>query len=358
MKPTRVSIAYVQGGYLREYEKAFVPLFSEELRKNGGERGLVLEENPSRADIIILWEGFETKTVDYINVLENDPLVRNHADRVYAINYEDHPDGLLAGLYTSLEHPFFNSAIHRIWPFFQMNNSMVYELTRDQVEISNPSRLFSFAGAASHDVRKRLFEIYSKASPDYFIAHIKKWYNHNDDERRNFLNIALDSWFCLCPHGYCSYTPRITEVMAMGRAPVIIADDWIPLSFEDDIPYYIKVAERDIERLPEILSARRKDAKEYGHNARILWEKYCSMPNRAVTPVQCLAKLAARPGDRMSYSQYRELWHSKEFLSRAGWTFRQRLALRVEQHVRRRIPAARIPGVSPLMRYRSAPGPK
>jgi hypothetical protein len=354
----RVHISYIQGAYFREYEHEYVPQLSKELRECDVDSSFVLEADPARADTIILWEGFEYKTPDYIQTLENDPLIREHAERVYCLNYEDHPEGFLAGIYTSLEHPFFDPAWHRIWPFFLMNNQQVYGLTRDEVQARNPKLLFSFTGAASHQVRKNLFALFSKGSPEYHVEHVKKWYNHDDGDRSRFLKIALDSTFCLCPHGYCAYTPRITEVMAMARVPVIIADDWIPFSFEDQLPYYIKVAEKDIEHLPDILSSRRLEAEELSRNARMLWDKYLSVKRRAVGVIVAVAKLATQPGGRMNYADYRERWHSKKFLTQAGWTRRQQLALRVEQHARRWFPSVKIPGVSPLMRYRNAPNMK
>lgn len=352
----RIHISYVEGAYLRSYEKEYVPMVRAALQKEGREGGIALEEDPSRADVIMLWEGFEYKTRDYIQLLENNPLIRNHTDRVYTLNYEDHPEGLLAGLYTSLEPPFFNESFHRIWPFFLMNNPMVYEL--DGAEVLKPFKsqwLFSFIGATSHEVRKQLFSIYSRPSPAFHVQQINKWYNHGDAERRNFLNVALASTFCLCPHGYCSYTPRITEVMAMARVPVIIADDWIPFSFEESIPYYIKVPEKDIKHLPDILSQRQDEAEEIRRNARMLWEKYCSPKRRVVAAVESMAQLAIRSGKLMTLEDYRSRWHSKEFLKQCGWTATQQFALRLEQHARKWYPHAKLPGVSPLMRYRNAP---
>jgi len=354
----RVSFSYINKAYLRDYEKAYLPAFSEEFRLNSAGSELVYETDHDRADIIVLWEGFEYKSPDYVSLLENDLLIRNHAERVYVINYDDHPEGFLAGAYTSLEQPFFKPDIHRIWPFYEMNNRRLYELSLEDVQIFKPSKLFSFRGAASHSIRKILFQIYSKPSNDYIVEHVKKWYDHADDDRMKFARLALDSAFCLCPHGYCSYTPRITEVMAMARVPVIIADDWIPFSFPETAPYYIKVPESEIQRLPEILQARRADAEAIGRNARMLWERYLSPSTRAVSLVQSLANFSKINRTKPTFDAYRERWHSRELRRQLGWTFPQRTALRVEQHVRRHFPAVKVPGVSPLMRYRNAPNLK
>jgi hypothetical protein len=290
--------------------------------------------------------------------LENDPLIREYADRVYCINYDDHPEGFLAGLYTSLEHPFFDVSRHRIWPLFVMNNQAVYQLTTEAVFAVKPRLMFSFTGAASHEIRKKIFKLFSKSSKEHHVEHINKWYNHADEDRKRFVAIALDSAFCLCPHGYCAYTHRITEVMAMGRVPVIIADDWIPFSFDEEVPYYIRVLEKDIEHLPEILSGRRGEAEGLGRNARALWEKYFSERRRSLSLAEAVKKLSERTEPRMSYEAYRERWNSRDLLRRLGWTTKQQVALRLEQHARRFFPTAKIPGVSPLMRYRNAPNLK
>ena len=128
-----------------------MPMFQEALRRHGSGAGLVLEPDPRKADLIILWEGFQYKTPDYIRLLENNDLIRDHAERVFTINYDDHPEGFLAGVYTSLESPFYDPRIHRIWPFFLMNNPRVYDLTREEVLSFSPKHLFCFTGAASRN---------------------------------------------------------------------------------------------------------------------------------------------------------------------------------------------------------------
>ena len=139
----------------------------------------------------------------------------------------------------------------------------------------------------------------------------------------------------------------------MGRAPVVIADNWIPFTFKENIPYYLRVPESELEYLPEILNNRREEAREIGRNARILWEKYCSRSRRMVAALECIATLAASQGERLTFASLREMWHSKAFQEKCGWTTRQRLALRAEQRLRRWFPGIKIPGVSTLMRYRN-----
>ena len=349
----RVHVAYVSGAPLRRYERDYVPQLLGELSQGSSAHRFEVETNPAAADLIVLWEGFEYKSPTYVDILEQDPLIQKYADRICVINYDDHPEGFLAGLYTSLEQPFFDSRIHRIWPFFLMNNARVYNPPPD---VASPERkwLFSFTGAVSHPIRRKIFDLYSESSSEYHVEHIKKWYDHGDGEKDHFISVARNSSFCLCPHGYCSYTPRITEVMALGRVPVIIADDWIPFSFEEKDPYYVQVPEKDLANLPEILRARAKDAGEIGRNARRLWEKYCSPEKRAAALIELAGTLIEGNYRMPGFEEYRERWHSSDFIRRVGWKPSQRIALRVEQHVRRVFPTARIPGVSDLMRYRNS----
>ena len=336
-----------------DYEKSYLTLVRSELESYGGKAGIAFEENAARADIIVLLQSAQWKGPDYIKLLENDRLIRSHAERVFVIDYDDHPEGMLPGLYTSIEVPFWNHSMHKSWPILLANNPRIYNLTDKEIYAQSPARLFSFVGADSNPVRKRLFELFSGAVSGHQVEQVTKWYNHTEEDRQRYISITLGSAFCLCPRGYTSYTNRIPEVMAMGRVPVVIADGWIPFSLEEELPYYIKVAERDVESLPEILGARRRDAAELGRNARMLWRKYCSLERRVVAAIGCLRQLATETDGRIKFADLCELWHSREFQERAGWTRRQQIALRAEQHFRRWFPAAKLPGVSDLMRYRN-----
>ena len=43
----------------------------------------------------------------------------------------------------------------------------------------------------------------------------------------NYVREILESYFVLCPRGFSPSTYRMYEVMALGRCPVVIADEWI-----------------------------------------------------------------------------------------------------------------------------------
>ncbi len=296
-----------------------------------GKAPFEVEDDPQRADLIVLLESPSYKTVAYIDTLLGDPLLRDYAARIYTINFDDHPEGMLPGLYSSIEKKHFDPSQHLIWPALSSPNPLIYQLKEDRIFQRKPKKLFSFIGFPSHPLRRRLFSLYQSSNETWSVEGTDKWYNHMPGDYQRFLTVSLDSAFCLCPRGYTAYTHRIAEVMAMGRVPVIIADDWIPFSFGDKRQYYIRIAERDIPLMTEKLMSQRDSAEEIGRNGRAIWERFCSMTNRTSAAISAISGLSALGRSSNSYQYYRSRWRSKAFLRRCGWTYRQRMALRVRQ---------------------------
>jgi hypothetical protein len=64
--------------------------------------------------------------------------------------------------------------------------------------------------------------------------------------------------------------------MQMGRAPVIISDDWIPISGIPWNSFAIQIKEAEVQHLHDILAERRVNAEEMGFEARKAWQEFCS----------------------------------------------------------------------------------
>jgi len=344
-----INVRFVREVRLRDYEQAYVARIEEEARKYGAGLGIRVVSEPRHADLVVVVQTAEYKTFEYVLALEADPVIRDNAERLVVIDYDDHPEGLLPGIYTSIEKPFVAPERHRSWPILFINNALAYDASASALWQKPPRWLFSFIGASSNPIRSRLVELYGR-DPRCHVELIDRWYNHSDGERRRFLEVAAESVFCLCPRGLASYTNRIVEVMAMGRVPVLLADDWIPFAFEGAPPYHVQVPESEVSRLPEILESYEGLASELQRNARLVWERYCSVQNRVTAALECLADIAAGTSGLGTFEQYREMWHSKSFRRKAGWTPTQQIALRVEQRVSRWFPGLRVPGVSASMR--------
>jgi hypothetical protein len=68
--------------------------------------------------------------------------------------------------------------------------------------------------------------------------------------------------------------------MKAGRACVILADDWVPNDYINWDEFSIRIAEKDVARLPEILDQHAHRASEMGVLARQVWEEHFSERTR------------------------------------------------------------------------------
>ena len=57
------------------------------------------------------------------------------------------------------------------------------------------------------------------------MVEIKRWYDHDDNQKQSYVRYIARSKFVLCPRGIASYSRRIVETLALVRVPVVIADD-------------------------------------------------------------------------------------------------------------------------------------
>jgi hypothetical protein len=84
----------------------------------------------------------------------------------------------------------------------------------------------------------------------------------------------MKSRFMLCPRGQGMASIRLFDAMQMGVAPVIISDKWIRPEGPDWESFAVFVAERDIARLPEILTVHESRWREMGQLAHAAWDKW------------------------------------------------------------------------------------
>jgi hypothetical protein len=256
-------------------------------------------------------------------------MVTNYLPKLLTLNHEDEPCGALAGLYSSLRPRQYCLGIHRSWPLVSLPNEKIY--TYPATDIDSAGLLFSFRGNfASSPLRAKLGWLYSGPSDLYHVEEIDKWFNHSAAEKESYLALIQNSVFTLCPEGWAPYSHRISEVMALGRVPVIISDSWIPFSFDQADPYYVLIAEADLPRIPDILRERRGEARTLANNARMLFQRYLSVGNRFPEVVRMMQKLqAGLPSDCRKFYSHR--WSSRKFRRANGWTLEQRLVEKIKK---------------------------
>ena len=184
-------------------------------------------------------------------------------------------DGLAAtvgtGAYPSLsgrvqdEEPYFS------WCFISASHSHLY--TRSLPDIK-PRYLFSFLGRIStHPVRQKICRLHSPSTPCLDINAAKNYFS-DYSYSSTYYNLIQNSKFILCPRGFGRGSIRAYEAMALARVPVIISDGWKEHCEPDISSCSIRIQEKAIENIPQILAAWEHQAEELGQKARKLFEEY------------------------------------------------------------------------------------
>jgi hypothetical protein len=221
------------------------------------------------ADFCVIRERSSYKGHEYPHKLSSDPLTGPCLHKIITINTEDGPSGLLRGLYTSLPRSRFDPRHHRAVPY----------------RVSDPGTpsfgmekkyLASWRGnVRSNRIRSKLLALFESA-PGFRLESTESWFNHDPAERERYAELIRSSGFSLCPAGWAAATVRIYESMALGVAPVILAEEFVPPSGPDWAKAALFVAQKHIGRLPEILEAARETATDMGECALAQWREFFS----------------------------------------------------------------------------------
>jgi hypothetical protein len=276
--------------------------------QTGFRRGLaelgIEEAEPEDADVILLVESLREKFREHADALLHDPLVRRYPDRCFVFDQTDRPLPFLPGVYVSLDRRLHEE--HRTRPV--PNWGAIFQPA--DVE---PERLFSFSGYPSSPVRERML------AAGIGTATTRFW-DYDGDERNAYAHELRSSRFVLCPRGRGASTARLYETMQVGRAPVVVSDAWAPPAIGDWSEFSLRVAERDVESLPEILAAREADAAELGSRAARAWEERCRPGAPLVRFIleEIASIRAARLAAGWDETAFRRLWHSHGFRWRHG----------------------------------------
>jgi len=239
-----------------------------------------ITDDPERSDIIVFWEPHQRSEQVRIPKLRAHPLVHKFPNRVFVVSVEDLPLGLLSGLYAALPVWRHHPHRHRTTLFYRTQNPYLRSLRAGR-EVTAPPNLASFTGSECHWVRRRLFEL-SDAFAEQAINITRSPRNHflieQDPDLKplhlSFIDTILDAKFSLCPRGHGPATYRLQESMALGRAPVIISDEWAPAAGVDWKQFAIFVPEGSLPHLPAILHEYEPRWKEMGNIAKQIYEAH------------------------------------------------------------------------------------
>jgi hypothetical protein len=300
-----------------------------EVRSHGG-GAYGIGEQAADADLIVFLESNGYKDWRFTDRLLAHACLRDFPARCFTLNYADTPVAFLPGVYASLPRAQHEALRTTAGGYHWGNpNPVLAEFEHAQVA---PTLLFSFRGANSHPLRAALFARAGAWRKHGLVAHVDRWFNHSPDEARAYAAEIVSSRFALCPRGIGCATHRVFEVMRLGRAAVVIADQWVEPPGPDWSRCILRVPEARIDEIPALLEARAAEAAAMGRAAREAWERWFAPGVVLVRQLDALCGL--KPVANLAALRAR--WRSYRFRRDNGWTLPQRLQRRIARLVARR----------------------
>jgi len=153
------------------------------------------------------------------------------------------------------------------------------------------------------------------------------FHSHSVKEKQEYVDDILLSKFVLCPRGWSPVTYRLFEVMELGRCPVIISDDWVPVNRVPWQECSIVIKESDVAYCADILTQQESNAERLGRAAREVWESHFADAAKFREMLDFIIELRDKRGDNCR--DFRERWSSWRFYYCNKWLPHQRLAKRI-----------------------------
>lgn len=283
---------------------------------------LCVESNSAEsADALILQEECSYKDQNYIQAIQSDAFVKRYFDKLYTVNVDDGAVGFFKGIYNNICRRSFDPSKHHIVPPLDMINQLVFQKTHPVVE---PLFLAGWRGnTVSNKIRVNLTkQLLGKSG--FLIESSQSWFNHPETEKQSYIDLILNCKFSLCPAGWGPSSFRIFESMALGRSPVIIADQFMPAKGPQWSEFALFIPEKSIDRIPEILLAHESEALAMGQKAKLAWDQYFS--EEKLLDYCAKALLQSISASKISELD-KELvyWNSFWFHFQNKWTLPQRM---------------------------------
>lgn len=223
-----------------------------------------LVERPQDADLILFVGAASFDMWD----LRSQAHWKQFPQKCFLLSAGDRYFPFLPGLYASVDRRFFDPRWCRPYCYTRVSCDESFEC------FDNPDGrryLFSFRGNVStHPVRKGVMQL---CPPDSVLTDTGA-HSYVATNRNLYRDEIRDSQFVLCPRGAGVSSFRVFECLAMGRAPVIIADDWTAPLGPDWSQFSIRVPENQVDQIPRILAARSEQAVLMGRLARQAWDQF------------------------------------------------------------------------------------
>jgi hypothetical protein len=268
-----------------------------------------LTDDPQTADLIL----FLGNPTHQPHLLLDHPLYRDHPAKCAIYSEDDEYLPLLPGVYCSPRSDRHTRAGRVVaWSYVSANGRFSNPFIATESS-AQKSLLFSFQGGSTSLLRKRMYRLkWNRA--DVLIEdtstyeHWKPGGPQHEDRQRAYAATIAASHFVLCPRGAGTGSFRLFEVMKAGVAPVLISDNY---DLPPGVPwetFLLRIPEKEIRRLPQLLEPHLRSSAERGRLARQAWLDHFA-PEREFNAIVTLADATLHHGPPDEFT-FRQQQHS------------------------------------------------
>lgn len=232
-----------------------------------------LVADPDEADLVLFTQ---CNMVDWrLSAIRNHPTARRYWRKVRVYDERDRPWLSFPGVYVSAPRRTFDDRRQAAWGYARIPDISLS--TRE------PDLLYSFVGSRTAPCRERVLQL---RHPDAIVEAVENFMFWDTDspgharQRARFAGLVSRSKFVLCPRGRGTSSIRVYEVLAAGRVPVVIADEWVPPKGPDWSACIVRCAEEQVDQLPGMLDRVSSDWKPMAEAARTTYAEFFA-PNVA-----------------------------------------------------------------------------
>ena len=250
-----------------ERDRTPIPAFEQVARQDRFQLH-ALTDDPADADLILFVDAHLHPNDWRLQSIRRHPLAIRYFDKVCLYDERDRPWCSLPGVYVSMPKSTFDRQKQQAYAYYTNNMTQRLQAAKQVA----PDLLFSFMGGRSHKLRDQIFrlshpraEITNTSQVNFFVSSGEPDYAEKIERQKQiFADTLLRSKFVICPRGAGTSSIRLYEAMSAGRAPVIISDNWQRPVGPDWEKCALTVREADIEKIPQLLEERERDAEAIG----------------------------------------------------------------------------------------------
>ena len=232
-----------------------------------------LVEDPKLADLILLFGSFGREP----DLLLQHSLYVEHPQKCAVYTEDDNYLPLAPGVYCSARVDRHSRAGRTFsYSYISRDGQYANPYIASPEHPASKTLLFSFQGGSTSLLRKRMFNLSFKRA-DVLVENTSSYYHWDlsqpgrEARQQHYAQTLAASHFVLCPRGAGTGSIRLFEVMSAGIAPVLISDDYLLPPDVDWNGFLLRVAEKDIAKLPEILEPHVASSAHRGRLARAAW---------------------------------------------------------------------------------------